>query len=59
LLVVGAHGFPASSAAIRSTASGPTLFEGIEQRLGLKLRRTRLALPVVVVDSIERTPEEN
>jgi uncharacterized protein (TIGR03435 family) len=38
---------------------GPTVFEALENQLGLKLESRKLPLPVIVVDSVERTPIEN
>jgi uncharacterized protein (TIGR03435 family) len=37
-------------------AAGPTIFDAVAGQLGLKLERTRLPLPAIVVDSLERTP---
>jgi len=37
---------------------GPTLFESLENQLGLKLESRKLPLPVIVVDALERTPLE-
>lgn len=39
--------------------AGPTLFEALDAQLGLKLKRTRLPQPVIVVDRVERMPVEN
>ncbi len=39
--------------------AGPTLFEAIEAQVGIRLQRTRLPLPVIVVDSVERVPSGN
>src|SRR5262249_6477698 len=49
----------AASAAPADDAAGPTLFEALDAQLGLKLRRTRLPLPVIVVDRVERMPAGN
>ena len=40
-------------------AAGPTLFQAMEEQLGLKLESRKLPLPVVVIDKIERLPIEN
>ena len=40
-------------------ATGPTLSDALETQLGLKLERTKLPLPTLVVDRAERVPSEN
>jgi uncharacterized protein (TIGR03435 family) len=40
-------------------AGGLSLFDAIEQQLGLKLEGAKRNLPVFVIDSIEETPTEN
>jgi len=50
---------PPSAAPLSDTIAGPSLFEAVENQLGMKLRRTKLPLPVIVVDSVEKTPIEN
>lgn len=42
-----------------SLAGGPTIFEALDTQLGLKLERRKLAVPTVVIDSVERTPKEH
>ena len=39
--------------------AGPTLSEALENQLGLKLENKKLPLPVLVIDRIERVPQEN
>jgi uncharacterized protein (TIGR03435 family) len=41
------------------TAGGLTVFEAVAKNLGLKLEATKHALPVIVVDKVNRTPTEN
>jgi uncharacterized protein (TIGR03435 family) len=43
------------------TASGDmvTLFDAIDKQLGLKLELTKLPIPVIVVDSVDRKPSPN
>ena len=48
---------PADAAA--DLPNGPTLFDAVENQLGLKLERRMLPLPVTVVDALERVPIEN
>ena len=48
-----------SAATPDDASAGPTLFDAVETQLGLKLERKMLALPVIVVDAVERTPIEN
>jgi uncharacterized protein (TIGR03435 family) len=38
--------------------SGPTIYEAVE-KLGLKIEERKQPMPIVVIDSIERTPPEN
>jgi uncharacterized protein (TIGR03435 family) len=38
--------------------SGPTIFDGMAQ-IGLKLEARKQAMPVIVIDHLERTPTEN
>lgn len=40
-------------------AGGLTLFAALQSQIGLELRNRKLAVPVLVVDSIERKPTEN
>jgi uncharacterized protein (TIGR03435 family) len=40
------------------TAGGFTMFDALA-KIGLKLERAKLPVPIVVVDSIERLPVEN
>jgi len=42
-----------------SLAGGPTIFEALDTQLGLKLERRKLAVPTVVIDSVERIPSDN
>jgi uncharacterized protein (TIGR03435 family) len=38
---------------------GMSLFDAIEQQLGLKLEGAKRSMPVFVIDKIEETPTEN
>jgi uncharacterized protein (TIGR03435 family) len=49
----------ASAAPSTDAPAGPTLFDAVETQLGLKLERTKLPLPIVVIDRVERVPAEN
>jgi uncharacterized protein (TIGR03435 family) len=49
---------PINPAATAGSPSGPSLFQAIEEQLGLKLDSVRAPLPVLVIDSVER-PSEN
>lgn len=40
-------------------AAGPTLFEAVDNQLGLKLERGKQPMPVIMVDSVERVPSGN
>ena len=37
-------------------SSGPTLFEAIQEQLGLKLQGRKLQIEYIVVDHVERVP---
>ena len=41
-----------------STVTGPTLFEAIEEKLGLKLEPARAPVEVMIIERVER-PTEN
>lgn len=41
-----------------AVADVPVVFVALEEQLGLKLRRTKITIPVMVIDRIER-PSEN
>jgi uncharacterized protein (TIGR03435 family) len=51
----------ASSATVSSPADdlGPTIFEAVQQQLGLKLEARRAAVEFVVVDRVEKVPTGN
>jgi uncharacterized protein (TIGR03435 family) len=38
---------------------GPTIYEAVEQQLGLKLKPTKRPVEVIVIDHLDRTPIEN
>jgi uncharacterized protein (TIGR03435 family) len=40
-------------------AAGPSLFDAVREQLGLRLDSVKRAMPVLVVDKVERTPTEN
>jgi uncharacterized protein (TIGR03435 family) len=40
-------------------SGAPTLFDAVQQQLGLKLQETKALLDVLVVDHIERSPTDN
>jgi len=50
---------PSGTPPAEDPLAGPTLFEAVETQLGLRLQRTRLPLPVIVVDTVERVPSGN
>jgi len=41
------------------TNGGLTLFAALQSQLGLELENKKLPVPVVVIDSMERTPTAN
>ena len=38
---------------------GPTMFNAVQDQLGLKLERRRQPVEVFVIDTLDRTPTEN
>jgi uncharacterized protein (TIGR03435 family) len=40
-------------------AEGVSLFDAIEQQLGLKLEGAKGSMPVFVIDKVQETPTEN
>ena len=46
------------SATAPTTATGPTIFNALEEQLGLKLESSRGPLPVLIIDSVQK-PAEN
>jgi uncharacterized protein (TIGR03435 family) len=50
---------PDGSVLNTSDAGGPTLFEGVDKWLGLKLTSTRHGMPIIVIEKVNQTPVEN
>jgi uncharacterized protein (TIGR03435 family) len=48
-----------TSLADLETNGGMTLFAALQSQLGLQLENRKLPVPVVVIDSMERTPAAN
>ena len=42
-----------------SGSAGPTMFDAVQDQLGLKLERRREPVEVLVIDKLDRTPTEN
>ena len=42
-----------------SGSPGPTMFDAVQDQLGLKLDRRRQAVEILVIDKLDRTPTEN
>jgi uncharacterized protein (TIGR03435 family) len=42
-----------------ATAGGITIFEAVEKHLGLKLASVKHAMPIIVIDKVNKTPVEN
>jgi len=58
----GGDGAPAEGGAINvsePTAGGMSVFDAVYKNLGLKLESMKHAIPIVVVDKVNRTPTEN
>ena len=57
---VGAAGPPDSAAPPAPDAEpAPTLFEAVQQQLGLKLEQKKGTVDILIVDHVEKTPVEN
>ena len=50
---------PGDALAAAEPVGGVTLFEAIEKQLGLKLEAQKRPAPVLVIDHVERKPEDN
>jgi uncharacterized protein (TIGR03435 family) len=57
LLPRGANGI--STADQTNADLGPTIYEAVEEQLGLKLKPAKRSVEVVVIDHVDRTPIEN
>src|SRR5262249_42952565 len=40
-------------------ADGPSMFDAVDKQLGLKIESRKQAMPVLVIDKIDRMPTEN
>jgi uncharacterized protein (TIGR03435 family) len=40
-------------------AAGPTIFDSLDKELGLKLESRRQPMPIIVIDQVDRVPEDN
>lgn len=50
---------PPSAAALGVVGEDITIFDAVDRQLGLKLEAARIPTPVIVVDSVNRTPSGN
>jgi uncharacterized protein (TIGR03435 family) len=50
---------PPSAAALGVVGEDITIFDAVDRQLGLKLDAARIPTPVMVVDSVNRTPRDN
>ena len=48
-----------TNAEARNGSSGPTMFQAVEDQLGLKLERRRQSVETLVIDKLDRTPTAN
>jgi uncharacterized protein (TIGR03435 family) len=54
-----AGGDPSAVAAASVPSGGISLFDAIYKTLGVKLEKSKVSLPMLVIDHLERTPTEN
>jgi len=40
-------------------SDGPTIFDAVQQQLGLKLQSRKQSLEILVIDHVEKVPTEN
>jgi len=50
---------PAALSLALSSESGPTIFDAVQQQLGLKLSSAKVGIKAFVIDQVEKTPSEN
>ena len=50
---------PSAAAAASVPTGGISLFDAIYKTLGLKLEKSKVSIPTLIIDHIERTPTEN
>jgi uncharacterized protein (TIGR03435 family) len=54
---------PATTAALGINPAiepdGPSIFEAVQEQLGLKIEKRKLPAQVLVVDHVQKTPTEN
>jgi uncharacterized protein (TIGR03435 family) len=55
----GEYDFTLEYQSASTDATGPNIFNALEKQLGLHLEKIKLPLDVIVIDHIEKTPEEN
>ncbi len=48
-----------TNAEANNGGDGPTMFQAVENQLGLRLDRRRQAVEILVIDKLDRTPTEN
>ena len=48
-----------TAGAARNGDAGPSMFDAVQQQLGLKLERRKEQVEMLVIDKLNRTPEEN
>ena len=44
---------------VNQGADGPSMFDAVQQQLGLKLERRKQAVEIMMIDKLDRTPTEN
>jgi uncharacterized protein (TIGR03435 family) len=57
--LTGTYDFTLEYQSASTDATGPSIFSALEKQLGLHLEKIKLPLDVIVIDHIEKTPEEN
>jgi uncharacterized protein (TIGR03435 family) len=57
--LTGKYDFTLQYQSESTDATGPSIFKALENQLGLHLEKIKLPLDVIVIDHIDKTPEEN
>jgi uncharacterized protein (TIGR03435 family) len=57
--LTGRGALPLDTAPDADDSARPSLFTALQQQLGLRLESQKVAVTILVIDHVERTPSEN